>query len=423
MNRKLQPLPLSASPEILPEVLLGHCDLPASASERILADALHALREHLGMEVAFIAEFVEGRRVFRLVDTDAGAALIHVGGSDPLAQSYCQRVVDGRLPELICNAQELSAALELPVTRALPVGAHLSVPIRFSDGTLYGTLCCFSTRPDQTLNARDLGMMRVFADFTARQLEHAEQGRRELQAMRAQLQAVLDCRSFSMVYQPIVNAQERRIIGYEALTRFSATPLRSPDQWFNEAAQVGLETELEVAVIEKALEVLSGLPAGTYLSLNVSPETLRSCKLYPILAASVPDRIVLEVTEHESIDDYEAFAEVLKPLRQKGLALAVDDAGAGYASFRHILKLKPDVIKLDVSLTRNIDSDAGRRALAVALIRFAAETGSEMIAEGVETPGELEVLRNLGVNKVQGYLLGRPAPFEQLMTSLGGMAG
>nr|WP_247655455.1 EAL domain-containing protein [Stutzerimonas frequens] len=96
------------------------------------------------------------------------------------------------------------------------------------------------------------------------------------------------------------------------------------------------------------------------------------------------------------------------------MRLAVDDAGAGYASFRHILKLKPDVIKLDASLIRNVDSDTGCRALAAALIRFAEETGCKVVAEGVETQEELAMLRRLEVNKAQGYLLGRPAPLGPL---------
>lgn len=421
MNNRTVPFRTGSAPDVLPEVMLAREHEEGSSAGRILDDALHSLREHLGMEVAFISEFTGGQRIFRHVDDGSARALIRVGGGGPLEESYCQRVVDGRLPELIRDAQALAAALELPVTRALPVGAHLSVPIRFSNGHLYGTLCCFSTRADHTLGERDLGMMRVFADFTARQLEHSEQERQTFRAMRERIEAVLASRSFNIVYQPIAQLCEPRIIGYEALTRFTALPQRSPDQWFEEAAQVGLQAELEVAVIEQALEVLPRLPGGTYLSLNVSPDTLRSRKLCGVLKASVPSRLVLEVTEHVSIDDYADFAEVLEPLRRKGLALAVDDAGAGYASFRHILRLKPDMIKLDISLTRDIDSDPGRRALAIALIRFAAETGSEIVAEGVETRAELEVLRHLGVNRAQGYLLGRPMPFEHLQVGLDGI--
>ncbi|WP_274597403.1 EAL domain-containing protein [Pseudomonas sp. SST3] len=124
-------------------------------------------------------------------------------------------------------------------------------------------------------------------------------------------------------------------------------------------------------------------------------------------------RLMLEVTEHTSIVDYMQVAAILDPLRQRGLRLAVDDAGAGYASFRHILKLKPDVIKLDRSLISNLDSDSDCCAMAAALIRFAEETGSKIIAEGVETDAELAVLRELRVTKAQGFLLGKPQPMGE----------
>ncbi|MCO6058006.1 EAL domain-containing protein [Pseudomonas sp. MOB-449] len=138
----------------------------------------------------------------------------------------------------------------------------------------------------------------------------------------------------------------------------------------------------------------------------------------PLLATCTPGQIVLEITEHDVVADYEGLSAGLAPLRSLGIRLAVDDAGAGYASFRHILMLKPDIIKLDGSLTQNIDSDPTRRALAVALIQFAAETGSKIVAEGVETLSELNILRDLNVNKAQGFLLGRPMPIEALEITL-----
>ena len=127
------------------------------------------------------------------------------------------------------------------------------------------------------------------------------------------------------------------------------------------------------------------------------------------------DRLVLEITEHAAVDHYEAIAERLKTYRERGLKIAVDDAGAGYASFRHILNLGPNRIKLDMSLTRDIDADPARRALAAALIHFSAETGSTLVAEGVETAAELATLKELGVNKAQGYFLGRPISAAQLL--------
>jgi len=218
--------------------------------------------------------------------------------------------------------------------------------------------------------------------------------------------------AYGVVYQPIVHLVENRIVGHEALARFSAEPQRTPDKWFDEAGQVGLQQELEVALIEAALKGMDRLPPDSYLSLNVSPDTILAGALDNVLAHQPMVRLMLEVTEHACVQDYALLAEALEPLRSKGLRLAVDDAGAGYASFRHILKLKPDVIKLDSSLIRNIDSDTGSRALAAALIRFAEETGCKVVAEGVETREELAMLRRLEVNKAQGYLLGRPMPLH-----------
>ncbi|MDX6234753.1 MAG: hypothetical protein QOH68_3871, partial [Nocardioidaceae bacterium] len=131
-----------------------------------LRGLVRAAREHLGMDVSFISEFTGGDRVFRVVDS-AGRSPVAVGGSDPLEATYCQRVVDGRLPELIHDPMALPAAVELPVTAALPVGAHMSVPLRLSDGRVYGTFCCFRYDPDETLTERDLAVLRVFADVAS----------------------------------------------------------------------------------------------------------------------------------------------------------------------------------------------------------------------------------------------------------------
>lgn len=386
------------------------------SADEIVQETLHSVRALLGMQVAFVSEFKDGRRFFRYVDSAEGAVRLCVGASDPLEESYCQRVVDGRLPELIRDATHIPEALTLPVTTALPVGAHLSVPIRFSDGHIYGTFCCFSTRPDDTLNERDIRTMRLFADMTGKVLERQVDEEAARNEIVARLRAVLDAPHFSSVYQPIIHVAQDKVVGYEALTRFSAEPVRSPDQWFNEAATVGLQEELELAAIRKALQGLPHLPTDAYLSLNVSPDTLLKGAVASVLDGYPFERLMLEVTEHACVNDYAPINAVLAPLRQRGMRLAVDDAGAGFASFRHILKLQPDVIKLDVSLIRKIDTDGGCRALAAALIRFAEETGSKVVAEGVETEEELRALRDLKVNKAQGYLLGRPAPIEALPT-------
>lgn len=375
-----------------------------------LTEALHSVRRHLRMEVAFIAEFREGRRVFRQIEGQHHSISLVVGEGDPLDDSYCQRIVDGRLPELIHDAREFQEALVLPATLAIPIGAHMSVPIRFSDGSLYGTFCCFSTQPDHSLGEGDLSTLRLFARFAGSLLERqalSEQQRRE---KIDRIRAVMEQRDFWMVYQPIFHLADDRVVGYEALARFRPEPYRPPDRWVDEAGEVGLRTELEVMLLEAALEDLPQIPNDAYLSLNVCPDALLDGSVVGLLAKQPLHRLMLEVTEHTSIVDYTQIAAILDPLRQSGLRLAVDDAGAGYASFRHILKLKPDVIKLDRSLITNVDSDSDCCAMAAALIRFAEETGSKVIAEGVETDAELAVLRGLRVTKAQGFLLGMPQP-------------
>jgi EAL domain-containing protein (putative c-di-GMP-specific phosphodiesterase class I) len=126
------------------------------------------------------------------------------------------------------------------------------------------------------------------------------------------------------------------------------------------------------------------------------------------------NRLVLEMTEHAVVEDYDALQAALAQLRRFGIRVAVDDAGAGFASLRHILSLVPEFIKLDRSLTSGIDSDLPKRALARGLISFAQEIGTSVIGEGVETASELEALRELGVGFAQGYYLGRPVPLDDV---------
>lgn len=201
-------------------------------------------------------------------------------------------------------------------------------------------------------------------------------------------------------------------VGLECLTRFSIDPDRAPDAWFAEAAEAGLGPELELAAMRQALPAAAALPPGAYLALNASPATIQSSGFAALLAGAPGERVVLEITEHAGVGDYDGLLGALEPLRGRGVRVAVDDAGAGYASLRHILQIRPDIIKLDASLTRNIGADPARRALAAALTAFARETDCLIVAEGVETAAELDTLRRLGVEKVQGYHLSRPLPLE-----------
>ncbi len=378
-------------------------------------DILHAMREHLKMEVAFVSEFTRGRRVFRYVDTSWAKNPVRVGEGDPLEESYCARIVDGRMPELMNDAKMNACAAELPVTFAIPVGAHMSVPIRLSDGSVYGTFCCFSRSADNSLNLRDLNLMRVFAELAGKMIERERAINRDHHDIHARIMQVLRGDGMNIVYQPIYDLEKAAIAGFESLARFAPTPGRTPDRWFTDAHAVGLGVELELMAIEQAMQMLPHLGDGLDLGINASPDTIVDARLEQLLSGlDSVNQVVLEITEHAAVERYEEIASCLRPYRSRGLKIAVDDAGAGYASFRHILNLEPDRIKLDMSLTRDIDIDPARRALAAALIHFAADTGSTLVAEGVETAAEVATLIELGVAKAQGYFLGRPMSLEAM---------
>jgi EAL domain-containing protein (putative c-di-GMP-specific phosphodiesterase class I) len=212
-----------------------------------------------------------------------------------------------------------------------------------------------------------------------------------------------------MVFQPILDLASSRTAGVEALARFSAQPIQPPDYWFAEAAAVGLGAELELLAVRAAIAQIDRLPPDTYLSVNVSPHTALEPGLLDTLYP-VARRIVVELTEHEAVADYDDLASAVGRLRDLGARVAVDDAGSGYSSLQHIVRLRPDIVKLDIALTRHIDHDPARRALGEALVSFGREIGAAITAEGIETEAELDTLRRIGVGYGQGYHLARPQP-------------
>lgn len=226
--------------------------------------------------------------------------------------------------------------------------------------------------------------------------------------------------AIDIVYQPIFDLADGRRRGVEALARFGPEPVRTPDVWFDEAWEVGLGVELEVAAIRAALPALERLADDEFLAVNVSPDALLSPRLDEVLPPGSHAQVVLELTEHAKVRDYEALARRLEQPRRAGLRVASDDTGAGYSSLRHILQLAPEVIKLDMSLVRDVDVDGRRRALVAALIAFADQTDATTVAEGIETERELEALCSFGATWGQGYLLARPGRLEDAvdMTSL-----
>jgi EAL domain-containing protein (putative c-di-GMP-specific phosphodiesterase class I)/DNA-binding NarL/FixJ family response regulator len=240
------------------------------------------------------------------------------------------------------------------------------------------------------------------------QVHAANRGREAMITKRARIRRVLELGQLDIVFQPIVELDFREIVGYEALSRFAAEPHRGPDEWFAEAHEVGLGPELELAAIRLACERSHTLPKGMFMAVNVSPVTAERPDLLALLAACQVDEVILEVTEHAAVEDYRRFRVAIARVRALGARLAVDDAGAGFSSLRHILELDAELIKLDGSLTRSLEDDPRRRSLAAALIEFGRESGASVLAEHIESELQLNELRRLGVRYGQGFHLGRP---------------
>ena len=261
-----------------------------------------------------------------------------------------------------------------------------------------------SAVPNVTADGRVLGFV-----GSARPLGKDALDEQRLSEIAERVYARLEGGDIQPVFQPILSVSTGRLIGAEGLSRFPGSD-RFPDQWFNEAAEVGLGVELELAALGRLLVAARDLPTDLYVSVNVGPQTLVRGELLDLLLTTgiAPGRVVLEITEHASITEYDEVLAAVSTLRAIGVRLAVDDAGAGYASFRHILRLGPEMIKLDRSLIAGLHEDPALRALASAVVTFGLEMGSTVTAEGIETPDELRCAQDLGIHGAQGFLFGRP---------------
>ena len=233
------------------------------------------------------------------------------------------------------------------------------------------------------------------------------QARREQRDLRHGLEGVLTGRSFRPVFQPIVDLATGETMGYEALTRFDTG--QRPDLCFADAWSVGLGPELELATLTAAVAAGKELPAGRWLDLNASPRLLGDPGRLREILWSADRALVLEVTEHELVGDYDALRAAVRELGHD-IRLAVDDAGAGVANFGHIIDLRPDFVKLDIGLVRRVNAHMGRQAMVVGMRHFSRTAGCRLIAEGIETEEEAATLRALGVEFGQGYLFGHPGP-------------
>ena len=387
---------------------------PAPKSPETLKTAISSLirsvRDRLDMDVGFLSEFSQDQRVFRFVDCASDANLVSEDSCGPLKDSFCEMIADGRLKQLVPDTEVSGETDLVPEFTTIPVKSHVSVPVVLSDGHTFGTFCIFSREVKPKLNNRSLMLVRVFADVIAALIEDARKGSEENRRRQEVILDILERDELLLHAQPISALTDRSIQGFELLARLSTDLDLSPAQLFIDADRLGLSSAIGLRVVEKSKEALATLPSNTYVSINVTPAFLLQCDISGIYTPEESKRIVLELTEHDEIADYDLLNSRLQPLRDAGMRLAIDDAGAGYASMRHILLLSPDMLKLDMSLIRDIDQDRDKQSLVAALRGFAEVQGYKVVAEGIETEAELAELKTLSIGYGQGYLLSRPQP-------------
>jgi EAL domain-containing protein (putative c-di-GMP-specific phosphodiesterase class I)/FixJ family two-component response regulator len=371
---------------------------------------LRALLERAGLH--HLATFTDPREAVALLSQfEPDLVLLdlhmpHLDGFDVLDQ-VVRYAAGAYLPVLVLSADSTKEAIH----RALELGANdfLTKPYDAIEVTLRVRNLLETRQLYETVRGHNRQLHDQLDVYHALERSEHDNWRDE----RERIEAIINDHTMSMVFQPIFDLAEGQFVGVEALARFPDTSL-GPDRWFARAASVGLGPALETAAIREALKVAAVLPESAFVALNVSPGAMLSTSFQELCSDEFCRRVVLELTEHVPVEDYDAVALALAAFRAKGMKLAADDTGAGYAGFRHLLSLDPDIIKLDISLIRDIHLDPARRALATSLVSFAADTDRTLVAEGIESAEELDTVRELSVRWGQGYHLARPMTSDAL---------
>lgn len=381
--------------------------------EATLEERASALLDELGRTAEFDALSVLA------IDPDARVTPIGFGGTHifdgitgrPLPETRARQMVE------LLSVGGTSAAIDRkddeldPLVAASEVRSAWYIPI-LADGRMVGVLIAASRcEPTTEGLAKGMPLATEFGAIARAVLGPGLTERHEEAGLRRRVEEILEAHAFWPVFQPVLDLRSGQIIGLEALSRF-ADGVR-PDLRFAEAHRVGLGLRLEEETLAAAIAAADELPPSAWLSVNTGPELiLDTDRLRRTLAGSRRE-IVVEITEHVAIEDYAPLRHALRSLGPN-VRVAIDDAGAGFASFRHVLELEPDFVKLDADLVRGLERDPARQALVVGMRYFAQQTGCTLIAEGIETAEERSMLDSLGIRFGQGYLLGRPAPVAEL---------
>jgi EAL domain-containing protein (putative c-di-GMP-specific phosphodiesterase class I) len=384
------------------------------ADEQI-ADLLRTAKKALRLSVAFLTRMDGTTQHLEVVESSV-PVLFREGAAQVQGTSLCQAILDRELPPVIPDLKDFDAAMKLPAARIPRIRSYVSVPVTLSDGTLYGTFCAAGLTSDKDLSKRDKALMDVLASAASVIIEPRVRENARRAEIEERLAPVMAAGGPAIALQPIVDLADGTPVGAEALSRFPAEWGMTPDVVFEQAHSIGLGHELEVQALRGAAALLDRNTG--YVAMNVSPATLLTDGCARLLRELPLDRVLLELSEHDPVEDYDALAAVLAPLRAAGLRLAIDDVGAGFSSLRHIVVTTPDVIKIDRSIVSGLDADPVLSTLVGSLVEFARGMRARVVAEGVETAEEAVVLRRLGVDSGQGWHFGRPAVPEPARAEL-----
>ena len=374
---------------------LGESGGPDALLERVVALA----QRHLGLDAVCIAE--------RRPD---GVHYCRAAAGDPAAFDI---VVGAALPASLVDLSEAVVSGSTPAGSGSSDRTQVAVPLVRSDGSAYGAIVALGRGPRDALDEHDLRLLSMSADLLLRYLDD----QRDLDAVRAGIGVLIHERRLEIATQPIFDLRGGSCIGVEALARFPQG-WGAPDTTFRAADAAGLGVELERLAVQQAWPILERLRPRQFLTVNLSPVAAAALAERATLYAELPlSQLVVEITEHAAIDSYATLRAQLRPLRELGLRVAVDDAGAGYASLRHVVELRPDFIKVDRDLVHGLADDHARRVAVSAFVLLFLDLNASVIAEGLERPADLEALYDLGVDAAQGYLLGRPSTASADLTA------
>jgi EAL domain-containing protein (putative c-di-GMP-specific phosphodiesterase class I) len=383
-----------------------------SDAEQQVADLLLTAKKSLHLSVAFLTRMDGTTQHLEVVESSV-PFLFKEGVTQRQDMTLCQAIFDKMLPAVMPNLKDFPFAMTLPAARLPRIRSYVSVPVVLSDGTVYGTFCAAGLTSDKALTKRDQSLMDVLAQAASVILEPGIRERTRRAEILDRLRPLMAHGGPLVMLQPIVDLATGVRIGAEALSRFPPAWGKPPDECFAEAHSVGLGDELELQALAAAAEHLDLVPG--YIAMNISPATLLTAEATVLLDRLPLDRVLLELSEHDQVADYDVLLAVLAPLRARGMRLAIDDVGAGFSSLRHIVLTAPDVIKLDRSMIDGVSTDPVLTTLVRSLVAFGHDCASQVVAEGVEIEQDAAALRRLGVDFGQGWHFGRPAPAEDLM--------